>query len=56
MAAHVRGIFRVLQHLIPLPAVRIPHSQPTVGVSGRTTLARTMVVGTIMHDVTGVCF
>lgn len=56
MATHVRGIFRVLQHLSPLPAVRIPHSQPAVGVSGLTTLARTMVVGTIMHDDTGGVF
>lgn len=56
MATHVRGIFRVLQHLSPLPAVRIPRSQPAVGVSGLTTLARTMVVGTIMHDDTGGVF
>lgn len=54
MAAHVRGILRVFRHVSPLPAVRSPQGQPALGVSGRTTLARTMVVGTIMHDDTGV--
>lgn len=56
MAAHVRGISRVLHLLSPLPAARIPHSHPAVGVSGRTTSARTIMVGTIMHDDTGGMF
>lgn len=56
MAARVRGITRVLQRLSPLPAARIPHSQPAIGVSGRTTSARNIMVGTIMHDDTGGMF
>lgn len=54
MAAHVRGIFRVFQRLSPLAAAGIPHSQPAV--TGRTTSARTMMVGTIVHDHTGGVF
>lgn len=49
MAASVRATVRLLQHLSPLPSMRIPLRQPTVmaGPPGRTTVARTMAVGTI---------
>lgn len=56
MAAHVRGTFRVLRRLSPSAAAGIPLSRPAAGVPGRTTSARTMVVGTrrpwcvFLHD------
>lgn len=50
MAASVRATVRLLQLLSPLPSMRIPLRQPTVCASGRTTVARTMAVGTIRPD------
>lgn len=53
MAAHVRGMFRVLQRLGPFPAAGVPRSQPAVG---GTASARTIVVGATMRDDPGGVF